>query len=140
MATLQHADLKKIRKFALSLPGTVERPVDHLAVFAVQNRVVAFVGGDRSGQSLTVNLPKSGRQLLRLSCAAPAFDGLGKRGWVTVWIGKRDTPPVGTLTRCVEESYRAVAPAELAGQLSSTTTRTHGRRGTRRNGAGIRNG
>jgi hypothetical protein len=61
----------------------------------------------------SAKLPESGAEALRLAFVKPTAFGLGAKGWVTAYIESLAGIPLDVLRGWIDESYRAVAPAEL---------------------------
>ena len=85
----------------------------------VGKKVFVFFGEEgrqpERGVRLGVKLPLSEEEALSLPFAQPMGYGLDRGHWV--WIeAPEDTPP-DMLIGWVEESYRAVAPKSLVGEL-----------------------
>jgi predicted DNA-binding protein (MmcQ/YjbR family) len=82
-----------------------------------------FVSGpDSTEPAITVKVPKSRDHALSYPQAFPTRYGLGKHGWVTLFVehipeGERDV-----LFDFVEESYRAVATKTLVKRLDAERT------------------
>jgi predicted DNA-binding protein (MmcQ/YjbR family) len=105
-----------LRKYALSYPGTTEEfPWEH-RVFKVNKKIFAFLDFKEGVASLTVKLPKSGKQVLKSSWAEPTGYGMGKHGWVSCEFEEAELP-VGKVRGWIDESYRAIAPKKLVKQL-----------------------
>jgi predicted DNA-binding protein (MmcQ/YjbR family) len=116
---------RRIRDFALALPGAFEDHPWGEAVAKVNGKVFVFLGlEDLADPAITVKLDESHEQALAVPGAAPTGYGLGRAGWVTVPLGD-DAPPVEVLTDWVEESYRRVAPRRLVAQLDEASERQH---------------
>jgi hypothetical protein len=74
---------------------------------------------------VTTKLPESRDHALSYPEAFPTRYGLGKHGWVTLFV---DTVPVEereVLFDFVEESYRAVATKTLVGRLDADIAAEH---------------
>ena len=69
------------------------------------------------GLSVSLKLPVSGPQALRLPNAKPTGYSLGKSGWVSFSFPKGDAVPVDTVKHWMMESYRAQAPKKFVKQL-----------------------
>jgi predicted DNA-binding protein (MmcQ/YjbR family) len=103
-----------IRKFALGFPETTEDfPWGHSA-FKVKKKTFLFMSNEGGQLSMSMKLPRSRREALRLPFCSPTHYGLGKSGWITSTFGGKDKPPVDTLRAWIEESYQAIAPKKLA--------------------------
>ena len=84
----------------------------------VRGKVFVFLSGDDRGLGLSVKLPTSNEEALRLPGASPTGYGLGRSGWVSFRYAPDEAPPVDVLTRYIRESYGAVAPRKLAKLLA----------------------
>ena len=103
----------ELRKFALSFSGAREDyPWGERVVKASNGKVFVFLGDPYmvdGMMGLTVKLPSSRRDVLKLPIARPCGYGLGKHGWVTIRFGPRDrAPTLNALKKWVRESYAAV--------------------------------
>ena len=116
----QKAIRRRLRTFALTLPGAYEDHPWGEDVAKVNKKVFVFLGveDDPSNLAMSVKLDESKDQALMAPDAAPTGYGLGRSGWVTVPF-KETTPPIDVLKDWVEESYRLVAPKALAVELDS---------------------
>jgi predicted DNA-binding protein (MmcQ/YjbR family) len=102
----------RLLDYALSLPeAQLEHPWGE-DVAKVRRKVFVFFG-TRTG--MTVKLPSSQPLALAQPGVAPAGYGLGKSGWVDVNFS--DELPYDMLREWILESYRAVAPRQLAAML-----------------------
>ena len=109
----------RVRAFALSLPEAYEDHPWGEDVVKVNKKIFVFLGpagADEKGMS--VKLPDSQDQALRVPGAEPTGYGLARGGWVSVPF-TRKAPPLGVLTDWVEESFRAVAPKKLVAELDA---------------------
>jgi predicted DNA-binding protein (MmcQ/YjbR family) len=91
-------------------------------VIKVKRKVFLFVNGaiaPEDGVSLSVKLPHSGADVLELPLAEPMGYGMGKYGWVTLFIMRDDQLPLRLLEAWIDESYRAVAPKRLLTELDA---------------------
>jgi predicted DNA-binding protein (MmcQ/YjbR family) len=107
-----------IEEFARSLPEAWPDEPWGDRVVKVRKKIFVFVSrADAERAALTVKLPESGDHGLSYPDAMPTRYGLGKHGWVTIYV---DTVPAAerdVLFDFVEESYRAVAPKTLVKRL-----------------------
>jgi predicted DNA-binding protein (MmcQ/YjbR family) len=106
--------------YALSFPGAYAEHPWGQTVIKVKRKVFLFVNGaiaPEDGVSLSVKLPRSGADVLELPLAEPMGYGMGKHGWVTLLIMRDDQLPLKLLEKWIDESYRAVAPKGLLGEL-----------------------
>ena len=112
------ATLKKLKAFGLSLPGTQPKaPWPGHDDVAVNNKTFTYLSVHDHGLSVSLKLPVSGADALRLPNAKPTGYGLGKSGWVSFLFAKGEPVPVDTVKRWMMESYRAQAPKKLVKQL-----------------------
>jgi predicted DNA-binding protein (MmcQ/YjbR family) len=113
---------RRLRAFALSMPGATEDFPWGERVAKVKGKVFVFLGTDPvpgGGMGFSVKLPVSAEEALDLPFTEPTGYGLGKSGWVTARFEPKDAPPVEILEGWILESYRAVAPKKLLADLDS---------------------
>ena len=115
------ATLKALKTFGLSLPGTTPKsPWPGHDDVAVNDKTFTYLSlRDGGGLALSVKLPVSGKEALKLPNAKPTGYGLGKSGWVSVSYAAGDDVPVATVKRWMLESYRAQAPKRLMKALEA---------------------
>lgn len=112
------AVLKTLKAFGLSLPGTQPKaPWPGHDDVAVNDKTFAYLSVSSGRLVVSVKLPVTGKDVLRLPAAKPTGYGLGKSGWVTVAFDQ--DVPVDTVKRWMMESYRAQAPKRLLKQLEA---------------------
>ena len=112
------AVLKTLKAFGLSLPGTQPKaPWPGHDDVAVNDKTFAYLSVSSGRLVVSVKLPVTGKDVLRLPSAKPTGYGLGKSGWVT--IADAEDVPVETIKRWMMESYRAQAPKKLLKQLEA---------------------
>ena len=110
--------LKTLKAFGLSLPGTQPKsPWPGHDDVAVNNKTFVYLSVQGGGLSISVKLPVTGKEVLRLPNALPTGYALGKSGWVSLEFAAGDAVPVETVKRWMMESYRAQAPKKLVKQL-----------------------
>jgi predicted DNA-binding protein (MmcQ/YjbR family) len=109
----------KLRKLALTYPETYEEAPWGDRVVKVKGKIFLFCGARDGKLQLSVKLPSSGREVLREKWATPTPYGLGKSGWVSAEIDKKDGIAEARLAAFIDESYRAVAPKKLLSQLGA---------------------
>jgi predicted DNA-binding protein (MmcQ/YjbR family) len=118
-----HATIEQLEQFALSLPEAWPDSPWGDRVVKVGKKIAVFLSGpDSERPVLTVKLPESREHALSYPEASPTRYGLGKHGWVTLFV---DTIPVEereVLFDFVEESYRAVATKTQVKILDAQTT------------------
>ena len=112
--------LKKLKQFGLSLPGTQPKsPWPGHDDVAVNNKTFAYLSLERGPLSVSVKLPVSAKEVLRLPGATPTGYGLGKSGWVSITFPDDAAVPLDKLMRWMLESYRAQAPKRLVKALEA---------------------
>ncbi|MGL5810946.1 MAG: MmcQ/YjbR family DNA-binding protein [Nocardioides sp.] len=116
----EEAVVASLRAFALSLPEAwLDHPWDE-DVVKVRKKIFLFVssvGAERS--VVTVKLPISRDHGLSFAGAHPTGYGLGKHGWVTIFIDGVPDEEHDVLIDFVEESYRSVALKSLVKRLDA---------------------
>lgn len=110
--------------YALSLPGAWEDHPWGESVAKVGKKVFAFLGTTdpaylHKGIGMSVKLPRTGDLVLALPFAEPTGYGLGRSGWVSVYLQPEDLPPLPMLTAWIDESFRAVAPKTQVAELDA---------------------
>lgn len=86
----------------------------------VGKKIFLFVSGpDAERPVMTAKLPESRDHALSYPEAAPTRYGLGKHGWVTIYIDQVPVEEREVLLDFVEESYRAVATKTLVKRLDA---------------------
>jgi predicted DNA-binding protein (MmcQ/YjbR family) len=108
----------ELRAWGLSLPGAHGKSSwpDHEDL-AVKDKTFAYLPPNGKAFTLSVKLPYTGYEALRLPFAQPTGYGLGKSGWVSFTPSEDDIPDIEQLKSWVEESYRAQAPRKLVKEL-----------------------
>lgn len=110
-----------IAKLAAAYPEVREdRPWGHRA-FKVVGKTFLFLGADGDGLSLSVKLPQSGKQALKLAFTEPTHYGLGKSGWVTAQVAVSKELPLSLVKEWLRESFCAIAPKKLSATLVGGT-------------------
>jgi predicted DNA-binding protein (MmcQ/YjbR family) len=116
----EHAAVDALEEFALSLPEAWPDQPWGDRVVKVGKKIFLFVSGPYSERSvITAKLPESGDHALSYPDAAPTRYGLGKHGWVTVYVDRVPVEEREVLFDFVEESYRAVATKTLVKRLDA---------------------
>ncbi len=88
------------------------------SVVKVGKQIFVFLGtSDDPG--LTVKVPESHDHAISFPRAAPTGYGLGKHGWVTIWVREVALDESEVLYDFIEESYRAVATKTMIKQLDA---------------------
>ena len=120
MKSAVHKKLSPFRKYGLSLPEAREEfPFGH-SVLKVRKKIFIFFGQTPQGDpTIAVKLPESCEEALQRKSAQPTGYGLGKGGWVTVTLGKADSPKSALLQEWIDESYAAIAPKKLVSVMNS---------------------
>lgn len=116
----RRSPLDEIEQFALSLPEAWPDTPWGDRVIKVGKKIFVFLSSaDAERPGITVKLPESRDHALSYEGSLLPGYGLGKHGWVTVYV---DAVPVGerdVLLDFVEESYRAVATKTLVKRLDA---------------------
>jgi predicted DNA-binding protein (MmcQ/YjbR family) len=121
MADSPPAVVDAIEEFARSLPEAWPDEPWGDRVVKVRRKIFVFVSrADAERPALTVKLPESGDHGLSFPDASPTRYGLGKHGWVTIYVDTVPEEEHDVLFDFVEESYRAVAPKTLVKRLDET--------------------
>lgn len=112
------AILKKLRAFGLAYPGAHSKsPWPGHDDLAVNDKTFAYLSAEGEPFSLSVKLPFTAYEALKLPYATPTAYGLGKSGWVTLTPKSAALPPLAQLQSWIDESYRAQAPKKLIAQI-----------------------
>jgi len=110
---------ERLRKRALAYPDTYEESPWGDRVVKVRGKIFLFCGVHEGQLSLSVKLPRSGREVLREPWARPTPYGLGKSGWVSAQLPKGKPVDEERVAQWIDESYRALAPKRLVAQLGA---------------------
>ncbi|RFU87200.1 MmcQ/YjbR family DNA-binding protein [Streptomyces triticagri] len=114
---------KKVHGFALGLPGAFEDHPWGRTVVKVNKKVFVFLGVTDGSHPLGVTVKLTDEALhahaMTMPGAEPAGYGLGNSGWVRLPLAVDGAPRSDLLCDWVEESFRAVAPKKLIGELDS---------------------
>ena len=109
-----------LEAFALSLPEAWPDDPWGDRVVKVGKKIFLFVSGPGSERpAVTAKLPDSRDHALSYPEAYPTRYGLGKHGWVTLFVDRVPDDERELLLDFVEESYRAVAPKTLVKRLDA---------------------
>jgi predicted DNA-binding protein (MmcQ/YjbR family) len=111
---------ERLRKRALAYPDTYEEAPWGDRVVKVRGKIFLFCGVHEGQLSLSVKLPRSGREVLREPWAKPTPYGLGKSGWVSAQFPKGKAVDEERVAKWIDESYRALAPKRLVAQLGES--------------------
>ena len=115
--------IAEIEAFALSLPEAwIDTPWGDRVVKAGKKIFVFLSSHDSERPGLTVKLPESREHALSYEGSLLPGYGLGKHGWVTVYLDCVPNDEKDVLFDFVEESYRTVAPKTLVKQLDTRIT------------------
>lgn len=115
-----HALVDSLEEFALSLPEAWPDTPWGDRVVKVGKKIFLFVSGPEAPRPVTTfKLPESREHALSFPDAAPTGYGLGKHGWVTVFVDTVPAEEQEVLFDFVEESYRAVATKTLVKRLDA---------------------
>lgn len=109
----------ELLRAALAYPETTEEFPWGERVVKVRGKIFLFLGVVEGRLRVTVKLPRSMLDALSVPGAAPTGYGLGKSGWVSLWFGEGQDPPMDRLMAWLDESYRAVAPKRLVKSLDA---------------------
>lgn len=124
------AVLKALRQFGLAYPGVARKsPWPGHDDLAVNDKTFAYLSSEGEPFSISVKLPYTGDEAMKLPFAKPTGYGLGKSGWVTLEPTPAQMPSLAQLKSWMDESYRAQAPKKLARQVTNkaaSTTRSSG--------------
>jgi predicted DNA-binding protein (MmcQ/YjbR family) len=121
-ATEDETDLAKVeaalRAFALAFPETQEDHPWGESAFKVKGKTFLFMSARDGELGLSVKLPRSREFALDYPFTAPTGYGLGRAGWVSARFARGQSVPLDVLRAWVRESFLAIAPKKLAGQVS----------------------
>ena len=123
---------EKLRKIALTYPETYEESPWGDRVVKVKGKIFFFCGVHDGALSMSVKLPRTGREVLKNSWARPTPYGLGKSGWVSASFPGGKGAKEDQIRDWIDESYRALAPKKLIKLLDepAPAPRTAGARHT----------
>lgn len=115
-----HRTCDSIEEFALGLPEAwPDTPWGDRCV-KVGKKIFLFVSSpDADRPVITVKLPESRDHALSYPDAAPTRYGLGKHGWVTIFVDEVPKEERDVLIDFVEESYRTIATKTLVKRLDA---------------------
>ena len=115
-----HPDVAALEAFALTLPEAWPDNPWGDRVVKVGKKIFLFVSGaDAERPVITAKLPESRDHALSYPDAFPTRYGLGKHGWVTIFVDGVPEEEREVLFDFVEESYRAVATKTLVKRLDA---------------------
>ena len=114
------AVLRELRAFGLTYPGAHPKsPWPGHDDLAVNNKTFAYLSHEGEPFSISVKLPYTKHEALKLPFAKPTGYGLGKSGWVTLGPLAGQMPSLDLLRSWIDESYRAQAPKKLAASVKN---------------------
>lgn len=120
MARRRDPIARELEAFALSLPEAWPDSPWGDQVVKVGTKIFLFVSSpDSERPVITVKLPESRDHALSYPDAFPTRYGLGKHGWVTIFVDAVPEEECEVLVDFVEESYRAVATKTLVKRLDA---------------------
>ena len=120
MANRDAAFTDTAEELALSLPEAWPDSPWGDRVVKVGKKIFLFVSGaDAERPVITVKVPESHDHALSYPDAMPTRYGLGKHGWVTIFVDTVPDEEREVLLDFVEESYRAVATKTLVKRLDA---------------------
>ena len=115
-----HGVIDSLEEFALSLPEAWPDEPWGDRVVKVGKKIFVFLSGPESERPVvTTKLPESRDHALSYPEAFPTRYGLGKHGWVTLFVDTVPDEEREVLLDFVEESYRAVATKTLVKRLDA---------------------
>ena len=115
--------IDSLEEFALSLPEAWPDSPWGDRVVKVGTKIFVFLSRPDSTRPVaTFKLPDSHDHALSYPDAMPTGYGLGKHGWVTVFVDTVPAEEREVLIDFVEESYRAVATKTLVKRLDAEIT------------------
>ena len=112
--------IEELEELALSFPEAWPDEPWGDRVVKVGKKIFVFLG-DTDRPVVTVKLPESRDHALSFPEAFPTRYGLGKHGWVTIFVDAVPEEERDVLFDFVEESYRAVATKTLVKRLDAQT-------------------
>jgi predicted DNA-binding protein (MmcQ/YjbR family) len=108
----------ELEKFALSLPEAwVDNPWGDRVVKVAKKIFVFLSSADAERPGMTVKLPESRDHAMSFEGSVLPGYGLGKAGWVTIYVDAVPKEEREVLFDFIEESYRTIAPKKLVKQL-----------------------
>jgi Uncharacterized protein conserved in bacteria len=127
-----NAILRKLRAFGLAYPGAhTKSPWPGHNDLAVNDKTFAYLSVEGDPFSISIKLPYTNYEALKLPFAKPTGYGLGKSGWVTVEPTAGQMPSLDLLKSWIDESYRAQAPKRLAAGFADGAGSTRPKKTTR---------
>jgi predicted DNA-binding protein (MmcQ/YjbR family) len=115
---LANSALRELRAFGLTYPGAEPKsPWPGHDDLAVKGKTFAYLSVEGEPFSISLKLPYTGDEALKLRFSKRTGYGLGKSGWVTLEPAPEEMPSIEQLKSWLDESYRAQAPKKLAAQV-----------------------
>jgi len=115
-----HATITELEAFALSLPEAWADSPWGDRVVKVGKKIFVFLSSESADRpGITVKLPESHDHGLSYEGSVLPGYGLGKHGWVTVYLDGVPDEQHDVLLDFIEESYRAVATKTLVKRLDA---------------------
>ena len=115
-----HPAVAHLADFALSLPDAWADSPWGDAVVKVGKKIFVFASGPGADEpGITVKLPESRDHALSFPGSVLPGYGLGKHGWITVYVDQVPAEEREVLEDFVEESYRTVATKTLVKRLDA---------------------
>jgi DNA-binding transcriptional ArsR family regulator len=106
-----------LRNIALAYPETKEVIAEDERLIKVRSRTFLVLRCDGHACGLSVRLPISRTEALKLPSVQPIQYRLGRSDWVMVRVDLDGELSIELLWEWIDESYRAVAPSRLLRQL-----------------------
>lgn len=123
MATDPHPMVEALEEFALGLPEAWPDTPWGDRVVKVGKKIFVFLSGpDATQPVITVKLPDSRDHAMSYPETFPTRYGLGKHGWVTIYVDNVPVDERDVLFEFVEESFRAVATKTIVKRLDTART------------------
>ena len=111
---------RKLRAFGLAYPGAHSKsPWPGHDDLAVNGKTFVYLSVEGEPFSMSVKLPYTSYEALKLPFSKPTGYGLGKSGWVTIEPVAEQVPALDVLKAWIDESYRAQAPKKLAASYTA---------------------
>jgi hypothetical protein len=110
--------LQALRRLALRYPEAqegiaCEGTAIETRTVKVRNKAFLFMGR----ADVRVKLGESLAEAAELAAKTPGRYTVGANGWMKVTFGDGESPPLDLLGRWIDESYRLLAPRQLAAAL-----------------------
>ena len=110
--------MNALRQLALQYPQAEEGiacqgTAIECSTFKARNKAFLFLGAG----VIRLKLHESLAEAVKLAAKEPGRYKVGANGWVAVTLTGDASPPLDLLTRWLDESYRLLAPKQLAALL-----------------------